>query len=151
MRAEGLVSSACQSRCKTILMVILAVLAISALVPSLRRSPGQGGDDRGFSTKGVIAGHDHQKTDSTISCCGVPALDFADGFRLAAPGPIQSSGDTVRTHILQLTRNATDVAARTMTTVHTATLIHTSSTVIALRLCNIVGLGIRRTKDLKRR
>jgi len=63
----------------TILMAILAVLAISALVPSLRRSPGQGGDDRGFSTKGVIAGHDHQKTDSTISCCGVPAVRFRAG------------------------------------------------------------------------
>ena len=42
----------------------------------LRRSPGQGGDDRGFSTKGVIAGHDHHKTDSTISYYGVPAVSF---------------------------------------------------------------------------
>ena len=37
------------------------------------------------------------------------------------------------------------------TRVHTAILVHASSTVIALRLCNIVGVGTRATKDLKRR
>jgi hypothetical protein len=61
----------------TIRMVILAVLAISALVPSLRRSPGQGGDDRGFSTKGVIAGQDHQKTVAQYRAAEFPPLDFA--------------------------------------------------------------------------
>jgi hypothetical protein len=49
---------------------------VPAWFQGLRRSPGQGGDDRGFSTKGVIAGHDHHNTDSTISCCGVPAVKF---------------------------------------------------------------------------
>jgi hypothetical protein len=45
------------------------------------------------------------------------------------------------------------VSARALapTRVHIATLVHTSSTVIALMLCNSVGLGTRATKDLKRR
>jgi hypothetical protein len=53
-----------------------ANVGLAAWFQGLRRSPGQGGDDRGFSTKGVIPGHDHHKTDSTISYCGVPAVSF---------------------------------------------------------------------------
>ena len=41
--------------------------------------------------------------------------------------------------------------AITVTTAHTVTRVQRSSTVVALNLCNVVGLGIRRTNDLKRR
>jgi len=64
---------------KEVELTVADDVALIAWLQGLRRSPGQGGDNRGFSTKGVIAGHDHQKTDSTISCCGVPVVRFRAG------------------------------------------------------------------------
>ena len=46
---------------KEVELTVADDVALIAWLQGLRRSPGQGGDDRGFSTKGVIAGHDHQK------------------------------------------------------------------------------------------